>query len=115
MDPVWAVEETLSEAKVWEMRAREQMARARYAEAQVKELADKVNKLERGVALACGETPETAAAAFAATQWPGDLVTDVGHASFGPNGFRVRCHVDGTSMKIDGKEIPGGFIVTSWI
>ena len=122
-DPTWAVETNMSEAEIWEGRALAQLDRARVAEKKVKELGDRVYDLERYTALAAGSSMEEAARAFCEKQWPGDEVTNMtlqrsdATESKDPKrpGWRARCRVDGTSMKIDGHQLPGGFVGHGWL
>lgn len=114
-DPIWVKEESLSDAEKWEARAREQLLRAQEAEKALKAAREEIYGLKRRVPQAGGTTPEDAARNFAAEQWPGEEVTHVSAQldEEGP-GFRVRCRVDGTSMKIDGYRLNGACLVTSW-
>lgn len=48
-------------------------------------------------------------------QWPDVDVDEADDVSYSEVGFRVRARVDGTSVKIDGIQLPGGFAVTAWV
>lgn len=119
---MWATEMELDNAEMWKRRANVQLDRARKAEEKATELTKKLYRVEGVVPLAAAVTPEEAAAVFCEHQWPGEEVDNVrlereGVPPKNPDRplWRVRCHVGGTSMKIDGYELPGGAVVTGWI
>lgn len=122
-DPQWSKDERLSKAEIWERRAKKQLTRAQDAEDEVKALEKRVYDLEGSVALAAGSSMEEAARAFCEVQWPGEEVTDMTFQQSDVTkakdprrlGWRARCYVNGTGIKVDGCQLPGGFIVTGWI
>jgi hypothetical protein len=115
-DPEWARESQFSNAEMWERRAKRELDRACEAEVKLEAAEKRIRELERNVILAVGVHPETAARAFAEHQWKGEEVTDL-TIQWDPDmsGFKVRCYVGGTSMKINGHGFPGGFAVTGWV
>jgi hypothetical protein len=126
-DPLWAIEAGLTEAQVWERRAVKQLTRSQEAEEKIVALEERVSHLEQRVAEAGGVTREAAVIAFCAMQWPGEEVTDIKSrveavvsedTEMGRPVFKwaMRCYVDGTSMKIGGRRLPGDvFVVTWWL
>ena len=113
---MWAKEAVMSAAEIWEQRAQEQLSRAREFEAKTYRLEKQIYKLEDDVVLAVGTEEEKTAHAFCAVQWPDDTVTEmsVEENTEGDGTWWVRFLLDGTSMKLGGKQLPGGFAVTWW-
>lgn len=113
--PQWLQDEKLSNAQLWEQRAREQAKRAETAEAEAVRL-DKELRDERWYApKSFGTTPEEAIKALAKSKRWGKV--EMGEALEGGDerytwGFRF--HAGGTSFKAAGCEVPGGYALTWW-
>jgi hypothetical protein len=113
--PDWATEEQMTPAQLWEKRARIELKRAQDLEQRALAAEARANILDRQMVKAVGVDILDAVGAFCADQWPGDPVSEVEAMSGDePPVWGVRCYVDGTSMKIWGVQLPGGFGVTGW-
>lgn len=114
--PQWAQDEKLSNAQLWEQRAREQEKRATDAEALVAKLQYELESVQRYAPMAFGKTPEDAIKALAKSKGWGKVV--MGDVLEGGDDKRFtwgfRFHAGGTSFKAAGGDMPGGVTLTWW-
>lgn len=114
-DPTWAREKDMTAAQVWEVRANEQLERARTAEERAQEAERQLRRFEAFSAVkAVGKDPVQAIEALAQSMEWGE-VTKVTHLDGAGDGEWARCFVaGGTSFKASGHLVPGGVTLTWW-
>ena len=115
-EPHWVLDEKVSEAKLWEQRARDAMRQAREQAGEVKRLEDALRRAVDSIPHSVGKTSEDAIRALAKDKGWGEV--EMGEP-LGPGSDPVytwgfRFHAGGTSFKAAGWGVPGGVVLTWW-